>query len=174
MNNRRLFIVMSAILVIGIFAQLSQLPKFDKALRQAQSELKSAKKQRHQLEVAVSEPQSQQQLITGGREKVQTFVQTFSNTASTDYPDKLGSLANQNVINELTKIFAPSVTFSQLEHYDVPIVAFHKEGVTDNLQYLAIAKSATQSVAYEITYNADEKKVTDISRRVLKEAVNEN
>ncbi|QYU58822.1 hypothetical protein K1728_05335 [Weissella confusa] len=147
----------------------------NKALRQTQSELSTVKKQRRQADLAVSQPKSQQQKITEGRQVVQKFVQTFSNTSAAAYSKELSSLATRSVINELMTTFAPSVTFSQLDHYDVPIVAYHKAGIADDLQYLAIAKSATQSVAYEITYNADEKKVTDVSRRVLKEAItNEN
>lgn len=97
------------------------------------------------------------------------FVKTFSHQPTSSYPTTLKELASQKVINELTQTFAPSVTFSDKPNYDVPIVAV-KNAWGSGLEYLVVAKSDAQSVAYTITYDTDEKQVTDMSRLILKGA----
>ncbi|WP_237697866.1 hypothetical protein [Leuconostoc fallax] len=78
-------------------------------------------------------------------------------------------MASQKVINELTQTFAPSVNFSDKAHYEVPVIAI-KNAWGSDLEYLVIAKSDAQNVAYTITYNTDDKLVTDMSRLNLKGA----
>lgn len=97
------------------------------------------------------------------------LILSLSNQPTSTYPDSLKGLASQKVINELTQTFAPSVTFSDKAHYDVPLVGL-KNAWGSDLEYLVIAKSDVQSVAYTITYDTDKKQVTDMSRLTLKGA----
>ena len=68
--------------------------------------------------------QSQQDNVSDSTKLVTSFVKTFSNQSTSSYSDSLKGFGSQKVINELTQTFAPSVTFSDKAHYDVPIVAF--------------------------------------------------
>jgi len=61
------------------------------------------------------------------------------------------------------------VTFSDKAHYEVPVIAI-KNAWGSDLEYLVIAKSDAQNVAYTITYDTDDKLVTDMSRLNLKGA----
>ncbi|MCP1275652.1 hypothetical protein [Leuconostoc citreum] len=169
MKNSRLMILAILLLAGILITQLNQIPNLNKQLLQAKSTLKQAKTNQKQSQTIVSSPQSQQDHVSKSTKIVTSFVKTFSNQPTSSYPETLKGLASQRVINELTQTFAPSVTFSHKAHYDVPIVAI-KNAWGSDLEYLVIAKSDAQSVAYTITYDTDEKQVTDMSRLTLKGA----
>ncbi|SPD91470.1 hypothetical protein LES9216_00597 [Leuconostoc suionicum] len=169
MKNSRLIIVTCLVLVGILVTQFNQIPNLDKQLVQAKADLKQAKLSQRKSKTIVSSPQSQQSTVSDSTNQVTNFVKTFSNQPTSTYPDSLKGLASQKVINELTQTFAPSVTFSDKAHYDVPLVGL-KNAWGSDLEYLVIAKSDAQSVAYTITYDTDEKLVTDMSRLTLKGA----
>ncbi|MBE4728094.1 hypothetical protein [Leuconostoc suionicum] len=169
MKNSRLIIFASLVLVGILITQLNQIPNLNKQLLQAKATLKQAKTSQEQSQTMVSSPQSQQNNVSGSTKKVTSFVKNFSNQPTSSYSDTLKGLASQKVINELTQTFAPSVTFSDKAHYEVPMVAIRNAWGSD-LKYLVIAKSDAQSLAYTITYDTDKKLVTDMSRLTLKGA----
>ncbi|MDI6523444.1 hypothetical protein [Leuconostoc suionicum] len=169
MKNSRLMILAIVLLAGILITQLNQIPNLNKQLVQAKATLKKVKTSQKQSQTIVSSPQSQQDNVSKSTKMVTSFVKTFSNQPTSSYPEALKGLASQKVINELTQTFAPSVTFSDKAHYDVPIVAI-KNAWGSDLEYLVIAKSDAQSVAYTITYDTDEKQVTDMSRLTLKGA----
>jgi len=150
-----------------LITQLNQIPNLDKQLVQAKATLKQAKTNQKQSQTIISSPQAQQDNVSGSTKRVTSFVKTFSNQRTSSYSDALKVMATEKVINELTQTFAPSVTFSDKAHYEVPIVAIRNAWGSD-LEYLVIAKSDAQSVAYTITYDTDEKLVTEMSRLSLK------
>ncbi|MBB6432944.1 hypothetical protein [Leuconostoc carnosum] len=169
MKNSHL-IIFASLVLIGIFlTQLNQIPNLNKQLVQAQTTLKQAKASQNKSQAIISNPQSQQDHASGSTKIVTSFVKTFSNQPTSSYSETLKGLASQKVINELTQTFAPSVTFSDKAHYEVPAVAI-KNAWGSDLEYLVVTKSDAQSVAYTITYDTDEKLVTDISRLTLKGA----
>lgn len=169
MKNSRLIIFASLVLAGILLVQFNQIPKLDKQLGQARANLKQAKANKVKSQMIVSSPKSQQSTVSDSTNQVTNFVKTFSNQSTLTYPDSLKGLASQKVINELTQTFAPSVTFSDKAHYDVPLIGV-KNAWGSDLEYLVIAKSDAQNVAYTITYDTDEKKVTDMSRLTLKGA----
>ncbi|MDI6650574.1 MULTISPECIES: hypothetical protein [Leuconostoc] len=169
MKNSRLMIFAILVLAGILITQLNQIPNLDKQLGQAKATLKQAKTSQEQSQTIASSPQSQQDNVSDSTKIVTAFVKTFSNQPTSSYPGILKGLASQKVINELSQTFAPSVNFSDKDHYDVPIVAI-KNAWGSDLEYLVIAKSDAQSVAYTITYDTDEKQITDISRLSLKGA----
>ncbi len=169
MKNSRLMILAILLLAGILITQLNQIRNLDKQLRQAKADLKQTKLSHKKSETIVSSPQSQQDNVSGSTKIVTSFVKTFSNQPTSSYPEILKGMASQKGINELTQTFAPSVTFSDKAHYDVPLVAI-KNGWGSDLNYLVVVKSDVQSVAYAITYDIDEKKVTNMSRLTLKGA----
>lgn len=169
MRNSRLMVFTSLVLAGILLTQFNQIPNLDKQLVQAKADLKQTKLSHKKSETIVSSPQSQQDNVSDSTKIVTAFVKTFSNQPTSSYPGILKGLASQKVINELSQTFAPSVNFSDKDHYDVPIVAI-KNAWGSDLEYLVIAKSDAQSVAYTITYDTDEKQITDISRLSLKGA----
>ncbi|MDI6498878.1 hypothetical protein QMA60_09385 [Leuconostoc suionicum] len=169
MKNSRLMILAILLLAGILITQLNQIPNLNKQLVQAKVTLKQAKASSKKSQTITLSPQSQQDHVSKSTKMVTSFVKTFSNQPTSSYPETLKGLASQKVINELTQTFAPSVTFSDKDHYEVPIVAI-KNAWGSDLEYLVIAKSDVQSVAYTITYDTDGKLVTDISRLTLKGA----
>ncbi|MDI6666615.1 hypothetical protein QMA56_02700 [Leuconostoc falkenbergense] len=169
MKNSRLIIVACLVLAGILVTQFNQIPNLDKQLVQAKADLKQTKLSHKKSETIVSSPQSQQSTVSDSTNQVTKFVKTFSNQPTSTYPDSLKGLASQKVINELTQTFAPSVTFSDKAHYDVPLAGL-KNAWGSDLEYLVIAKSDAQSVAYTVTYDTDEKLITDMSRLTLKGA----
>ncbi|MGR8838397.1 hypothetical protein N2F28_09345 [Leuconostoc falkenbergense] len=169
MKNSRLIIVACLVLAGILVTQINQMPNLDKQLVQAKADLKQAKLSQKKSKTIVSSPQSQQSTVSDSTNQVTNFVKTFSNQPTSTYPDSLKGFASQKVINELTQTFAPSVTFSDKAHYDVPLVGL-KNAWGSDLEYLVIAKSDVQSVAYTITYDTDEKQVAAMSRLTLKGA----
>lgn len=169
MKNSRLIIFASLVLVGILITQLNQIPNLNKQLLQAKATLKQAKTSQEQSQTIVSSPQSQQDNVSDSTRIVTAFVKAFSNQPTSSYPDTLKGMATEKVINELTQTFAPSVTFSDKAHYEVPMVAIRNAWGSD-LNYLVIAKSDAQNVAYTITYDTDDKLVTDMSRLNLKGA----
>ncbi len=169
MKNSRLIIFASLVLVGILITQLNQIPNLNKQLLQVKTTLKQAKTNQQQSKTIISSPQAQQDNVSGSTKKVTSFVKTFSNQPTSSYPETLKGLASQKVINELTQTFAPSVTFSDKAHYEVPVIAI-KNAWGSDLEYLVIAKSDAQNVAYTITYDTDDKLVTDMSRLNLKGA----
>jgi hypothetical protein len=169
MKNSRLMILATLVLAGILITQLHQIPNLDKQLGQAKATLKQAKTSHKKSKTIVSSPQAQQDYVSGSTKIVASFVKTFSNQPTSSYSDSLKGMASQKVINELTQTFAPSVNFSDKAHYDVQIVAI-KNAWGSDLEYLVIAKSDAQSVAYTITYDTDKKQVTDMSRLTLKGA----
>lgn len=162
--------IFASLVLVGILiTQLNQIPNLDKQLLQAKATLKQAKTGQEQSQMIVFSPQSQQDNVSGSTKKVTSFVKTFSNQPTSSYSDALKGKASQKVINELTQTFAPSVTFSDKAHYEVPMVAIRNAWESD-LEYLVIAKSDAQSVAYTITYDTNEKQVIAMSRLALKGA----
>ncbi|WP_036069693.1 hypothetical protein, partial [Leuconostoc citreum] len=122
MKNSRLIIVTSLVLAGILITQFNQMPNLDKQLVQAKADLKQAKLSQRKSKTIVSSPQSQQSTVSDSTNQVTNFVKTFSNQPTSTYPDSLKGLASQKVINELTQTFAPSVTFSDKAHYEVPLV----------------------------------------------------
>ncbi|RDG12166.1 hypothetical protein [Leuconostoc mesenteroides] len=169
MKNSRLIIFASIVLAGILLVQFNQIPNLDKQLEQARADLKQAKANQVKSQTIVSSPKSQQNQVSNSTKNVTLFVDKFCNQPTSTYPDALKGLASQKVINELTQTFAPSVTFSDKAHYDVPLVGL-KNAWGSDVEYLVIAKSDVQSVAYTITYDTDEKQVTDMSRLTLKGA----
>lgn len=169
MKNNRLMILAILVLAVILMTQLNQIPNLDKQLGQAKADLKQTKLSHKKSETIVSSPQSQQDHVSYSTKIVTAFVKTFSDQPTSSYPDTLKGMATEKVINELAQTFAPSVTFSNKAHYDVPIVAV-KNAWGSDLKYFVVAKSDAQSVAYTITYDPDEKQITDISRLSLKGA----
>ena len=169
MKNSRLIIFASLVLAGILLVQFNQMPNLDKQLGQARADLKQAKVNQVKSQTIVSSPKSRQETVSNSTSRVNKFVQTLSNQPTSSYPDSLKGFASQKVINELTQTFAPSVTFSDKAYYDVPFVGL-KNAWGSDLEYLVIAKSDTQSVAYTITYDTDEKQVTDMSRLTMKGA----
>ncbi|MCT3071146.1 hypothetical protein [Leuconostoc citreum] len=166
MKKSRLMIFAILVLAGVLIAQLNQIPNLDKQLLKAQTTLKQVKTSQEQSQMIVSSTQSQQDNVSKSTKMVTSFVKTFSNQPTSIYSETLKGLASQKVINELTQTFAPSVTFSDKAHYEVPMVAIRNAWGSD-LEYLAVAKSDAQSVAYTITYDTDEKQITDMSRLTL-------
>ena len=169
MKNSRLIIFASLVLVGILITQLNQIPNLNKQLLQAKATLKQVKTNQKQSKTIISSPQAQQDNVSGSTKKVTSFVKTFSNQPTSSYSDTLKGVASQKVINELTQTFAPSVTFSDKAHYEVPVITI-KNAWGSDLEYLVIAKSDAQNVAYTITYDTDDKLVTDMSRLNLKGA----
>lgn len=169
MRNSRLMVFTSLVLAGILLTQFNQIPNLDKQLVQAKADLKQTKLSHKKSETIVSSPQSQQDHVSDSTKIVTLFVKTFSNQPTSSYPDILKGMATEKVINGLTQTFAPSVAFSDKAHYEVPIVAIRNAWGSD-LEYLVIAKSDAQSVAYTITYDTDEKLVTEMSRLSLKGA----
>ncbi|WP_314405970.1 hypothetical protein [Leuconostoc suionicum] len=169
MKKSRLMIFAILVLAGILITQLNQIPNLDKQLVQAKATLKQAKTNQKQSQTIISSPQAQQDNVSGSTKRVTSFVKTFSNQPTSSYSDALKGMATEKVINELTQTFAPSVTFSDKAHYEVPMVAIRNAWGSD-LEYLVIAKSDAPSVAYTITYDTDEKQITDISRLSLKGA----
>ena len=169
MKNSRFIIFASLVLAGILLVQFNQIPNLHKQLEQARADLKQAKANQVKSQTIISSPKSQQSTVSDSTNQVTNFVKTFSNQPTSSYPDSLKGLASQKVINELTQTFAPSVTFSDKAHYDVPLIGV-KNAWGSDLEYLVIAKSDAQSVAYAITYDTDEKQVTDMSRLTLKGA----
>ncbi|MCS8584338.1 hypothetical protein [Leuconostoc citreum] len=169
MKNSHLIIFASLVLIGILITQLNQISNLDKQLVQAKATLKQVKTSQEQSQTIVSSPQAQQNNVSDSTKIVTAFVKTFSNQPTSSYPETLKGMATEKVINELTQTFAPSVTFGDKAHYDVPVVAF-KNAWGSDLEYLVIAKSDVQSVTYTITYDSDEKQVTDMSRLTLKGA----
>ncbi|WP_273946138.1 hypothetical protein [Leuconostoc mesenteroides] len=169
MKNSRLIIFASLVFACILLVQFNLIHILYKLLGQAKADLKQAKANQVKSQTIVSSPKSQQEMISDSTNQVTNFVKTFSNQPTSTYPDNLKGLASQKVINELTQTFAPSVTFSDKANYDVPLVGL-KNAWESNLEYLVVAKNDTQSVAYTITYDTDEKQVTDMSRLTLKGA----
>ncbi|WP_273710643.1 hypothetical protein [Leuconostoc mesenteroides] len=169
MKNSRLIIFASLVLVGILITQLNQIPNLNKQLLQAKATLKQVKTNQKQSKTIISNPQAQQDNVSGSTKKVTSFVKTFSNQPTSSYSDTLKGIASQKVINELTQTFAPSVTFRDKAHYEVPVIAI-KNAWGSDLEYLVIAKSDAQNVAYTITYDTDDKLVTDMSRLNLKGA----
>ncbi|MBU7450203.1 MULTISPECIES: hypothetical protein [Leuconostoc] len=169
MKNSRLMLLAILLLAGILITQLNQIPNLNKQLVQAKVTLKKVKTSQKQSQTIVSSPQSQQATVSDSTSQVTKFVQAFSNQPTSSYPETLKGMATEKVINELTQTFAPSVTFSDKAHYDVSVVAI-KNAWGSDLEYLVIAKSDVQSVAYTITYDTDEKQVTNMSRLTLKGA----
>lgn len=169
MKNSRFMIFASLVLAGILLVQFNKIPNLDKQLEQARADLKQAKANQVKSQTIVSSPKSQQSTVSDSTNQVTNFVKTFSNKPTSTYSDSLKGLASQKVINELTQTFAPSVTFSDKAHYDVPLVGL-KNAWGSDLEYLIIAKSDAQSVAYTIIYDTDENQVTDMSRLTLKGA----
>lgn len=169
MKNSRLIIFASLVLVGILITQLNQIPNLNKQLLQAKATLKQVKTNQKQSKTIISSPQAQQDNVSGSTKKVTSFVKTFSNQPTSSYSDTLKGMASQKVINELTQTFAPGVNFSDKAHYEVPVIAI-KNAWGSDLEYLVIAKSDAQNVAYTITYDTDDKLVTDMSRLNLKGA----
>lgn len=169
MKSSRIMIFASLVLVGILITQLNQIPNLDKQLLQAKATLKQAKTKQKRSQTIISSPQTQQNNVSDSTKIVTAFVKTFSNQPTSSYPETLKEMASQKVINELTQTFAPSVTFSDKAHYEVPMVAIRNAWGSD-LKYLVVAKSDEQSVAYTITYDTDEKQITDMSRLSLKGA----
>lgn len=169
MKNSRLMVFAILVLAGILITQLNQITNLDKQLGQNKATLKQSKTSQKQSQTIVSSPQAQQDHVSDSTKLVTLFVKTFSNQPTSSYPDTLKGMASQKVINELTQTFAPSVTFSDKAHYEVPMVSIRNAWRSD-LEYLVIAKSDAQSVAYTITYDTDKKQITDISRLTLKGA----
>ncbi|MEE8859375.1 MAG: Lipoprotein [Leuconostoc mesenteroides] len=169
MKKSRLMIFAILVLASVLITQLNQIPNLNKQLGQAKAKLKQAKTSQEQSQTIISSPQAQQDHVSDSTKMVTSFVKTFSNQPTSSYSETLKGLASQKVINELTQTFAPGVNFSDKDHYDVPIVAI-KNAWGSDLEYLVVAKSDGQSVAYTITYDTNEKQVIAMSRLALKGA----
>ncbi len=162
--------VIGTVLITAIFlVQLTQIKPLQNQYVKAKADLRQAEQKQSQSQQIVSEPTTQQASINDSQTRVKNFISLVMNNKADTYAEDLKQLTTTKVINELSNTFAPSVTFSTVAHYDVPLVAVSQQWDSQG-QFLVIAKSDVQSVAWQVTYDMTSQKVTDVTRLALKGA----
>lgn len=162
--------VIGTMLIMAVFlVQLTQIKPLQNQYVKAKADLRQAEQKQQQSKQIVNEPTTQQTSINDSQTRVKNFISLVMNNKSDTYAESLKQLTTTKVINELTNTFAPSVTFSSVAHYEIPMVSVSQEW-SSQVQFLVIAKSDVQSVAWQVTYDITGQKVTDLTRLVLKGA----
>ncbi|KMY77356.1 MULTISPECIES: hypothetical protein [Leuconostoc] len=169
MRVNRILIFISVILFGILLVQISQTNQLKKQLSSKRVDYKQQKINHQAKQIIVSEPDIQRINLSSSQTRVRQFIDLVQNNEATNYANLLADYTNSTIINKLTNTLAPSVQGSTLAHYDVPVVAVNKQW-QDNVDFLVIAKSDVQSVAWQVTYDVTNQKVTDIARLPLKGA----
>ncbi|WP_349584959.1 hypothetical protein [Leuconostoc citreum] len=167
MRTKRLLIVVSVLLFGILVVQINQTSQLKKQYQTLKTEYSNVQSRHEMIHKIVSQPTVQKTNLKASQVRVQQFIDLVQNNKASDYQNKLRDFATLSVINQLTNTLAPSVQNSTLAHYDVPVVAVNKQW-EDKARFLVIAKSDVQSVAWQVTYDVTNQKVTKISRLPLK------
>lgn len=167
MSMKRILLSISAITVVMVGVQLSQLSKLDSQYRQVKQELVKAKRTQGKVKEIVASPVAHKTDVKKATQTVTDFMNIVTTHSVNDYPDVLKDKATLKVINTLSQELAPSVTFGGNQKFNLVTVSINR--VFDNhLQYAIVEKSETQSVVYTLTFDIDVQRVTDIQRLSLK------
>lgn len=167
MRVNRILIFVSVILFGILLVQINQTNQLKKQYITKQADYKKQKVNHKAKQIIVSEPDIQRTNLSSSQTRVRQFIDLVQNNKATNYSNLLDDYTNSTIINKLTNTLAPSVKNSSLAHYDVPVVAVNKQW-HDKVDYLVIAKSDVQSVAWQVTYDVTNQKVTDVARLPLK------
>ncbi|MBZ6009751.1 hypothetical protein [Leuconostoc gelidum] len=167
MKVRRLSLFFGVLIVVIIGIQITQVSSLDDQQKQVNQALVVAKKSQSKIKQIVASPVDQQAEVKNATYLVTDFINTVNTHTVSQYTDALKEKATLKVINTLSQQLAPSVTFGTAQKFNNLTVAINR--VFDNhLQYAIVEKSDTQSVVYTLTYDIDERLVTDIQRLPLK------
>lgn len=169
MRVNRIMIFVSVILFGILLVQINQTNQLKKQYMTKQADYKKQQVNYQTKQTVVSQPDLQQINLSSSQTRVRQFIELVQNNKATDYAHLLPDYTNSKVINELTNTLAPSVQNSNLAHYDVPVVAVNKQW-DNKADFIVIAKSYVQSVAWQVTYDVTNQKVTDVARLPLKGA----
>ncbi|WP_349533869.1 hypothetical protein [Leuconostoc citreum] len=169
MRVKRFLIVVSILLFGILLVQINQTSQLKKQYQTLKTEYSNVQSSHETIHKIVSQPTVQKTNLKASKARVKQFIDLVQNNKASDYQNKLRDFATLSVINQLTNTLAPSVQNSTLAHYDVPVVAISKQW-EDKARFLVIAKSDVQSVAWQVTYDVANQRVTNISRLPLKGA----
>lgn len=169
MRVNRIMIFVSVILFGILLVQINQTNQLKKQYMTKQADYKKQQVNYQTKQTVVSQPDLQQINLSSSQTRVRQFIELVQNNQATDYANLLPDYTNTTIINKLTNTLAPSVQNVTLAYYDVPVVAISKQW-QDKVDYLVIAKSDVQSVAWRVTYDVTNQKVTDVARLPLKGA----
>lgn len=169
MRVNRIMIFVSVILFGILLVQINQTNQLKKQYMTKQADYKKQQVNYQTKQTVVSQPDLQQINLSSSQTRVRQFIELVQNNQATDYANLLPDYTNTTIINKLTNTLAPSVQNVTLAYYDVPVVAISKQW-QDKVDYLVIAKSDVQSVAWRLTYDVINQKVTDVARLPLKGA----
>lgn len=169
MRVNRIMIFVSIILFGILLVQINQTNQLKKQYMTKQADYKKQQVNYQTKQTVVSQPDLQQINLSSSQTRVRQFIELVQNNQATDYANLLPDYTNTTIINKLTNTLAPSVQNVTLAYYDVPVVAISKQW-QDKVDYLVIAKSDVQSVAWRVTYDVTNQKVTDVARLPLKGA----
>ncbi|WP_223319686.1 hypothetical protein [Leuconostoc mesenteroides] len=169
MRVNRIMIFVSIILFGILLVQINQTNQLKKQYMTKQADYKKQQVNYQTKQTVVSQPDLQQINLSSSQTRVRQFIELVQNNKATDYAHLLPDYTNTTIINKLTNTLAPSVQNVTLAHYDVRVVAISKQW-QDKVDYLVIAKSDVQSVAWRVTYDVTNQKVTDVARLPLKGA----
>lgn len=167
MSMKRILLSISAIIVVMVGVQLSQLSKLDSQYRQVKQELVKAKRTQGKVKEIVASPVAHKTDVKKATQTVTDFMNIVTTHSVNDYPDVLKDKATLKVINTLSQELAPSVTFGANQKFNLVTVSINRV-FDSHLQYAIVEKSETQSVVYTLTFDIDEQRVTDIQRLPLK------
>lgn len=169
MRVNKILIFVSVILFGILLVQVNQTNQLKKQYITKQTDYKKQQVNHQAKQTIVSEPDIQRTNLSSSQTRVRQFIDLVQNNKATNYSNLLADYTNSTIINKLTNTLAPSVQSSTIAHYDVPVVAVNKQW-QDKVKYLVIAKSDVQSVAWQVTYDVTNQKVTDVARLPLKGA----
>ncbi|WP_341864377.1 hypothetical protein [Leuconostoc citreum] len=169
MRVKRVLIVVSILLVGILLVKINQTSQLKKQHQTLEAEYNNAQSRHESIHKIVSQPTVQKINLKASKVRVKQFIDIVQNNKASDYQNKLKDFTTLSVINQLTNTLAPSVQNSTLAHYDVPVVAVNKQW-EDKAQFLVVAKKDVQSVAWQVTYDLHNQKVTAVSRLPLKGA----
>lgn len=169
MRINRVLIFVSVILFGILLVQINQTNQLKTQYATTRADYKKQQVNHQAKQTIVTEPDIQRTNLSSSQTRVRQFIELVQNNKATDYDHLLPDYTNTTIINKLINTLAPSVQNSNLAHYDVPVVAVNKQW-QDKVDYLVIAKSDVQSVAWQVTYDVTNQKVTDVARLPLKGA----
>ncbi|MGR8827589.1 hypothetical protein N2E09_08215 [Leuconostoc citreum] len=169
MRVKRVLIVVIILLFGILLVQINQTSQLKKQHQTLKAVYDNSKQSHSTAKNIISQPTVQKTNLKTSQVRVKQFIDIVQNNKASDYQNKLRDFTTLSVINQLTNTLAPSVQNSTLAHYDVPVVAVNKQW-EDKARFLVIAKSDVQSVAWQVTYDVHNQKVTAVSRLPLKGA----
>ncbi|WP_223317345.1 hypothetical protein [Leuconostoc mesenteroides] len=169
MRVNRIMIFVSVILFGILLVQINQTRQLKVQYETTKADYKKQQVNHQVKQKIVSKPDIQRTNLSSSQTRVRQFIDLVQNNKATEYFSLLADYTNSKVINELTNTLAPSVQNSNLAHYDVPVVAVNKQW-DNKADFIVIAKSDVQSVAWQVTYDVTNQKVTDVARLPLKGA----